>query len=502
MVFTTQIFLFLFFPLCLACYYLVCFAEKNQRLLKFCHHLRLKELILIGFSFGFYMWACFDDLFKLILYIAVVYCIGFTVKSLKSKKYFLRIEQESNSSDVSTYKKIYLCIIPLSIGIILLIMILGYYKYYDFFITIWNTFTQSAISSKSILAPLGISFITFSAISYITDIYRGTADGGSMIDCALYLSFFPKVISGPIVLWKNFQPQIHTKHLTLEQFMNGLNRIMIGFGKKVLLADTFGKCQAGIGLWGIDQITAAGSILLYMLQIYYDFSGYSDIAIGISNLFGFDFQKNFDFPYRSKSITEFWRRWHISLGAWFREYVYFPLGGNRKGLKRTLINLAIVFVLTGIWHGAGWNYILWGAINGGCILLERIIKEKPFYVKTPDIFKYTVTMFIVMLFWQLFKYQSLGDIVTLFGIITGTVQFETIYYTWQYHFSNSVICYSVIGILGATLSGSPKLKIWYSRLSATKMGFILQEVLLLGIFILSILYMVNSTYSPFIYFQY
>lgn len=187
----------------------------------------------------------------------------------------------------------------------------------------------SSNEPQSILAPLGLSFITFSAISYLADIYRGNASAGSLIDCALYITFFPKVISGPIVLWKDFQAQIKQRKMSLNLSADGINRIIIGFAKKVLLADTFGACLTNIGTQGIDQLTAFGTLILYMLQIYYDFAGYSDIAIGLAKLFGFEFKENFDFPYRSKSISEFWRRWHISLGSWFRQYVYFPLGGSR-----------------------------------------------------------------------------------------------------------------------------------------------------------------------------
>ena len=176
------------------------------------------------------------------------------------------------------------------------------------------------------------------------------------------------------------------------------------------MADSFGACIAKISNSGIDQITAAGSIVLYMLQIYYDFSGYSDIAIGLSRLFGFEVKDNFNFPYLSKSISEFWRRWHISLGSWFREYVYFPLGGSRAGYHRTLRNLAIVFTLTGIWHGAGWNYVLWGLVNGALVVLERVIQEKRFYQRTPNCVKWFATMVIVMIFWQFFRFSNVSDV--------------------------------------------------------------------------------------------
>ncbi|MGC4017980.1 MAG: MBOAT family O-acyltransferase [Muricomes sp.] len=243
--------------------------------------------------------------------------------------------------------------------------------------------------------PLGISFITFSAVSYVVDIYRGDSSAGSILDTALYISFFPKVVSGPIVLWKDFQPQIKNRTVNDVQFMDGLNRIMIGYAKKVLLADSFGLMVADIQQKmeaGMDVPTAWWCALLYMLQIYYDFAGYSDIALGFGKLLGFQFKENFHFPYVSASITEFWRRWHISLGAWFREYIYIPLGGNRKGKTRTLVNLFIVFLVTGIWHGAGWNYGLgsniYSKFNLQPVYLFSILKEKAAYEKTENIYEH------------------------------------------------------------------------------------------------------------------
>lgn len=355
---------------------------------------------------------------------------------------------------------------------------------------------------KSLAAPLGLSFLTFSAVSYLTDIYRGDAAQGSLMDCALYLTFFPKVVSGPIVLWKDFKPQIGERKTTLKAGIDGLNRIMIGFAKKIILADSFGACIAQIGISGIDRITAAGTLVLYMLQIYYDFSGYSDIAIGLSKLFGFEVKENFNFPYRSKSISEFWRRWHISLGTWFREYVYFPLGGSRAGCYRTLWNLAVVFTLTGFWHGAGWNYILWGGINGALVVAERVMQNKEFYKKTPEFIRYSFTMLIVMLFWQFFRFQDISDIVNILGIILGAVHFDVVFYTWEHYFDIQILAFVLVGIVGSTVFGSPKIMRQYQKGASTNIGFMLQELVVLILFMVSILFMVNSTYSPFIYFQY
>lgn len=377
-----------------------------------------------------------------------------------------------------------------------------YFNYTGILAKGWNWLFSDNIEVRTLVAPLGISFITFSSISYLTDIYRGHSTNGSLLDCMFYLTFFPKIVSGPIILWKDFQEQINVRKITIENSVNGLNRIMIGFAKKVILADSFGSCIVSIGTTGIDSITAFGTIVLYMLQIYYDFSGYSDIAIGLSNLLGFNVKENFNFPYRSTSISEFWRRWHISLGTWFRQYVYFPLGGSRTGYNKTLRNLAIVFVLTGVWHGAGWNYILWGFINCFFVLLERVIQNKSFYIKTPSAVKYGVTMFIVMLFWQFFRFQNVSDVTNVFGIALGVISFDRIFYTWEYYFDMKMVTLSIIGILGATILGNSKIHETYQKFISKNVGFFLQEVVLIGLFVISILFIVNLTYSPFIYFQY
>lgn len=242
-----------------------------------------------------------------------------------------------------------------------------------------------------------------------------------------------------------------------------------------------------------------------MMQIYYDFSGYSDIAIGLAQLFGFHFKENFQFPYRSKSITEFWRRWHISLGTWFRSYIYIPLGGNRKGMKRTLWNLFCVFLLTGIWHGAAWNYILWGVINGVCVLVERCIREKRFYQKIPAICKWGVTMAIVFFSWQVFYFSDFSRLEvflkSLFGLSAANVA-SAVEYTYQHYLTIKLIFLSVVAVLGATTFCMPwaeKVKTFFAR---TKTGLFIKETGLIVLMIVSVIFMINSSYSPFLYFQY
>ena len=256
------------------------------------------------------------------------------------------------------------------------------------------------------------------------------------------------------------------------------------------------------GAYGIDCPTAWLSALLYMLQIYYDFAGYSDIAIGLARIVGFNFNENFNFPYRSRSISEFWRRWHISLGAWFKEYVYIPLGGSRKGQLRTLANLAIVFALTGIWHGANWTYILWGSINGVMVICERISGNKAFYKKIPDIAKWLFSMFITMICWELFRFQRITDFWKWCAVASGGLTYPSIDFTWEYFLDFRLLVLIASGVFGATALGNDRIQKFLRCAVSPKAAFISWEIILLCVFAVSILCMVNSTYSPFIYFQY
>lgn len=501
MAFTTQVFLFIFFPICIFSYFIADRLEcAGKRVGCFFKKIRIRDLTLIAMSLGFYAWSCFDDLFRLLGYITVVYCLGLFISASLKKGYYIDLKKDSSVEESG--KRIKTAVIPCVLAVSALIAYLVYHRYSSEIVKIWNKIFTIELEFQPIFTLLGISFITFSSISYLVDIYRGKATSGSWIDCALYISFFPKVVSGPIILWQDFQGQIKTRKSTLNCNIEGINRIIIGFAKKVILADTFGACIQDIGTSNIDRITAIGTLLLYMLQIYYDFAGYSDIAIGLCKLFGFDVKENFNFPYRSKSISEFWRRWHISLGTWFREYVYYPMGGSRAGFLKTLRNLSIVFLLTGIWHGAGLNYLLWGVLNGAIVLVERILQDTKLYKKIPSFIKYGFTMFAVLMLWQLFRFQKLSDLSAFFGIMNGTVTFDSIYYSWQHFFDARMITFVIIGVLGATVLGSKHCKKVYDKVVATKVGFAVQEVLLLVLFVIAILFIVNSTYSPFIYFQY
>lgn len=497
MAFTTQTFIFLFFPICAAIYYFSILLQSKGILAGFLKKYRLSDLALIGISSCFYLWACFDDLFRFAMYIFLVYFLGVIIHKVRAKDICFAVEHRENAKNK---RYISFALPVLCIAIFVIVYILIHFKYTHLLADIWNILFKDNIAGKSVLAPLGISFITFSAISYLADIYNGKASPGNIIDCALYLTFFPKVVSGPIVLWRDFSHQIPERRISLNLISDGVSRIMIGFAKKLILADTFGNCIASAGN-AIDVPTAWGIALLYMLQIYYDFSGYSDIAIGLSNILGFKLKENFNFPYLSCSITEFWRRWHISLGTWFREYIYFPLGGSRHGKKRTILNIAIVFLLTGIWHGAGLTYMLWGIINGVCNIIEKQVSDKIWYKKIPKGIKWITTMGITYFCWEIFRFNSFSDCIEWFKVMFGQGNASGLPF-WSYYFDTRMIIFMALAVVGATLFGLPKVQNIYKRFIQKPYGYLIYQLILIGLFSISILFMVNSTYSPFIYFQY
>ena len=491
MVFTTQLFTFAFLPIFLVAYYAIYFLQQK---LGFLQKIRAIDWLMIAFSLGFYSWACFDDVFVFLGYIALVYVMGLVIQHTRDRRTGLAL---TDGEGVTSSLPIALIVTLLFCAVITAILV--HFKYLGLVADFWNFLLKDAITPKTIIAPLGISFITFSAVSYLVDIYKGRADAGSPVDCLLYLSFFAKVVSGPIVLWRDFKAQRGS--VRLAGVADGVSRVMIGFAKKAILADTFGLCISK-AVTAIDQPTAIGMGLLYMLQIYYDFSGYSDIALGISKMLGFEFNENFNFPYVSTSITEFWRRWHISLGRWFREYIYFPLGGSRCSKARTIVNIAVVFVLTGIWHGAGWTYMLWGAINGLCNIAEKLMADKPIYTRTPAIVKWLLTMVVTFFCWELFRAPTIGDAWHSISTMFGIVRHEDIAYTWQHYFDAQIIVFAVVGILGSTVFGLPRVQAAYGKLVETKGGYILTQAITAALFVVAVLFMVNSTYSPFLYFQY
>ena len=372
MVFSSSIFMFLFLPLTLLGYYLLKESYRN--------------LFLLLVSFVFYAWSGPKYLSVLAASILISYLFGLIFSAMKdSGKWERRV--------------------MLFLGVAADLSMLFYFKYYNFFFRTVNRLAGTSFALKDIALPLGISFFTFCGISYIVDVYKGKAQAQrNPLNIALYLSFFPKLAQGPITRYGDMAERLAHRTCTVELFSEGVWRFAVGLAKKMVIADQLGMVVDKIYAVPADQNSAAVAWLAalgYTFQIYFDFSGYSDMAVGLGKMFGFDLMENFNYPYVSTSISDFWRRWHISLSSWFRDYLYIPLGGNRRG--NVYVNLLIVFAVTGLWHGAAWNFVIWGLWHGIFILLERFLRNRKIEVRLPDAVKILLTFFVVNLGWVLFR---------------------------------------------------------------------------------------------------
>lgn len=446
---------------------------------------KIRNTVILVLSIGIFAYYSWAALSFLCIFIVLTYLLGHLV-------------YESRKSDP---KKIRWMVI----SVVSAVALLFYCKYIPALLNWWNGFDILHINYVKLVSIASISFVVFSAISYIVDIHRGDATPGSFIDAALFISFFPKFISGPIVLWKDFQKELQKKSYSIDKISYGISRIIIGYAKKLLIADTLGAHILLIqsnGAAGIDIRTAWLWAIAYFFQIYYDFSGYSDIAIGLSSIFGFDVKENFRFPYVSGSVTEFWRRWHVSLGTWFREYVYIPLGGNRTG--NVYVNLFIVFLLTGIWHGANYTFILWGLAHGVIMLFERAVKDKAWYKKIPFVVKWGFTVFFVLLAWVLFMSPNLKSARAVYkGLFT--LNKNSVNFTWKFFYTKKILLVLSIAAAGSVLGLVERKKGLKEKITEfLDRPYVIwaKYVFLLALFVVDILFLVNSSYSPFIYMQF
>ena len=471
MVFSSLLFLFRFLPIVLIAYYL---------LPKRCHN-----LVLFLASLVFYAWG--EPIYVvLILFSTLVdYFAGRTVSHCKAK----------GKKVGATAAVVLSAAVNLSL--------LGFFKYADFFLHIIHNLTGLAMPELNLALPIGISFYTFQTMSYTIDVYRGDAKvQKNLITFGAYVSLFPQLIAGPIIRFKDVAEQLDHRKDSLSLFSKGIVRFIIGLAKKVLIANQIGILWEEISALSTENLTTVTAwlgILAFTLQIYFDFSGYSDMAIGLGAMFGFSFPENFNYPYESKSITEFWRRWHISLGTWFREYVYIPLGGNRMGWKRQLINLIIVWFLTGLWHGANMNFVLWGMYYGVLLIFEKFVL-KSLLKKLPAILQHIYTMILVMIGWSLFSWQDMADaagyIKTMFFRAgTGFVNQQALYFL----FSN-------MGLLLIAMIGSWS---WIQRMTKkyilperTMRKEVVETLFIVLLFFACVAMLVNSSYNPFLYFRF
>ena len=454
MVFSSILFIFYFLPLTLLLYY----AGPS----------RLRNLMLLVMSLAFYSWG--EPVYISIMLFSTVFDYGNGIA----------IEKCLSSGRKRAARAVLLLSVAGNLGI------LGFFKYSNFFIETVNAAGGTDFPLLELSLPIGISFYTFQTMSYTIDVYLGQARAQkNLVQFGAYVAMFPQLVAGPIVKYKDISGQLADRNVTAERFSYGISRFITGLSKKVLLANNIGMVWeqiSGGNLAGLSAAEAWIGAAAFSFQIYFDFSGYSDMAIGLGELFGFHFQENFNHPYRSKSMTEFWRRWHISLGTWFREYVYIPLGGSRKGMKRQLLNLLIVWCLTGLWHGASWNFLVWGLYFGVFLTAEKLFLLRRLEA-LPGWVSHAYCLIFVAVSWVIFAFDSMADVCTyvksMFGLGSGGwIGEAALYYgeTWGVFFVVCALC--SLGI------------------------FKMKRAFLPVLFAASICFLAGGTYNPFLYFRF
>lgn len=402
---------------------------------------------------------------------------------------------------IHKYKNTGLSRLLLALGVVIFLSILGYYKYADFFIVNINRATGLSIPLLRVAMPIGISFYTFQLISYLVDIYWGKyAPQKNIVKLFLYISFFPQLIAGPIVRYSLIEQELNSRKIKLEDCAYGFRRFVIGLSKKVIIANTLGElCSSYKSAASPDVLWTWLYAVSFLLQIYYDFSGYSDMAIGLGRIFGFHFLENFDYPYVSRSITEFWRRWHISLGSWFRDYVYIPLGGNRRGIVRQIINILIVWMLTGMWHGASWNFVLWGVYFGIILIIEKFFLLKR--LNGSKVLSHVYVLLICMMGFVLFNGESLSGTLLDLGRFIGFGGSKLITPMSLYYLRSYGFCI-LLGVVGAT----PIVKKTYHKLQTAgdieKVLTVAEPLTLIILVVLVTANLVDGSFNPFLYFRF
>ena len=383
----------------------------------------------------------------------------------------------------------------LAVSVVISLGLLGIFKYADFFLTSFNALTGLSVPLLRLALPVGISFYTFQCLSYTIDLYRGNARvQKNIVNFGAYVAMFPQLIAGPIVRYVDVERQLRQRQHSWEETRLGLRRFLVGLGKKVILADNFASLCRLYRASGEQTVVFAWMYAVaFTLNIYFDFSGYSDMAIGLGRMLGFRFPENFRYPYMSRSVTEFWRRWHMTLGGWFRDYVYIPMGGNRVSRGRWVVNILTVWMLTGLWHGAAWNFVLWGLLFAALLLLEKVLPLD----RLPGALRHGYVMLAVVLSFVLFNAESLaqaaGDFGSLFGL-AGLPLYgkETGYYLMSY------APLFALGVLGST----PLPHALGTRLEKTKLGGLLEAGFLTGLLLVCTAYLVDGSFSPFLYFRF
>jgi len=483
MVFSSPIFIFYFLPLVLAVYYGL---PRRGR------HLALTLL-----SYVFYGWA--NPLFVVLLLLSTLinYVCGLQIAGERLTAGPSASKIKASKSDRPRSKKIWL-----AVSVCTSLSVLGFFKYFNFALENYNALFgwlgMSGLRLDAVIKvtlPLGISFYTFQLLSYTIDVYRGQAKAlRNFIDFACYISLFTQLVAGPIIRFREIADQMANRTHTAEKFARGVAFVSLGLAKKVLLANPCGKIADVVFDAGSRGVLEAWYGLgAYAFQIYFDFSAYSDMAIGLGLMLGFVFPKNFDSPYLSQSITEFWRRWHISLSTWLRDYLYFPLGGNRKGVWRTYVNLAVVMLLGGLWHGASWNFVIWGGIHGAMLAWERAQGKNAFYRRMPKPFRVAMTFLIVLIAWVFFRAADLPAAIAYLGSLFGLAPLQDgagllggILYQPYY--------WGTFGVAAIIVWGFPQTWDWTRTIPLWKAVSIVMALLV------SLAVLMTQAYNPFIYF--
>lgn len=464
MVFSSLVFMFAYLPITLLAYYLVPRQGRN--------------IFLFIVNLIFYGWGEPKLVMLMVFNIFFNYIGGWLVDKYradaKKKKLFL----------------ILTCV--LDIGI------LAVFKYTGMITETLNMLPFLNIPELQISLPIGISFYTFQTMSYVIDVYRDDAPvSKNFINFGTYVALFPQLIAGPIVRYRDVAEQLVNRRETLEMFTRGVKLFVVGLAKKVIIANTMGTLTTNI-FATTDENGVVGTwvgMIAYTFQIYFDFSGYSDMACGLGNMMGFEFLKNFNYPYIAKSITDFWRRWHISLSTWFKEYVYIPLGGNRKGVKRQILNLLIVWGLTGLWHGAAYNFVLWGLYYGLLLILEKFVLKK-FLDRLPSFVQHIYTLFIIIIGWGLFYFTDVGQLgafmVDLFNFGNGICGDQAF----------NLIMSNLPMLIIAAVASTPLATTLYTRFEHTRFMWIPETLYCMGVLAVSTASLVNQSYNPFLYFRF
>lgn len=466
MVFSSTIFLCVYLPLVLLGYYI---CPKKGR-----------NLFLLIASLVFYAWGEPKYVFLMIFSILINYVFGRLMDKNRGRQKRMKL--------------------MLVLSVVIDLGLLSVFKYTDFIITNINAIFGANFDLLNIALPIGISFYTFQAMSYTIDVYRDDVRvQKNLIDFGMYITMFPQLIAGPIVRYADVQDQLAERSVTTADFSEGVMRFVVGLGKKVLLANQMGAVWSDIYALGgdVSALMAWTGAIAYTFQIYFDFSGYSDMAIGLGRMFGFKFPENFRYPYQSVSITDFWRRWHITLSTWFKEYLYIPLGGNRRGLARQALNLLIVWSLTGFWHGAGWNFVMWGLYYFVILFIEKLFLLKALD-KLPKFFRHVYALVLIIIGWVIFASDDVSVLLPYLGSMfgaNGAIGGMDVY---------TLLTKAVLLIICCIASTELPKKLFLSAAGAMneKAAFTLKSVLMIALLALSMILLIGDSYNPFLYFRF